>query len=208
MKPTSDQGGGRSLPRSPDRQEADPNDEDLIAAMADSDQDAADRFVRRHERRVYLIAYSMTGDRGIAEDVAQETFLRVWRYAEVFDPARGSALSWTSTIAKNLAIDAGRKRTPVPVDPVEALILLGKGAEPSMDDVVVGNEMARRLWDVLLAMPETQRRALLLSSFYGQSASQIAADEGIPLGTAKSRIRLALARVRAALAEEDEEGPA
>src|SRR6202035_1407220 len=70
------------------------SDEALLAGMAGGDKDAAVTFVRRYQRRVFGLAHSMTGDVGVAEEVAQEALIRVWRHAPVFDPRRGSVTSW------------------------------------------------------------------------------------------------------------------
>src|ERR1700678_4368298 len=92
-------------------------DEALLAGMAVGDQEAAVAFVRRYQRRVFGLAHSMTGDVGVAEEVAQEALIRVWRHAPVFDPRRGSVTSWVLTITRNLTIDALRLRRAVPTDP-------------------------------------------------------------------------------------------
>ncbi len=97
--------------------EGEVSDEALLAGMAVGDQSAAVTFVRRYQRRVFGLAYSMTSDAGVAEDVAQEAMVRVWRHAPVFDPRRGSVTSWVLTITRNLAIDALRLRRAVPTDP-------------------------------------------------------------------------------------------
>ena len=76
-----------------------------VAGMSAGDDRAAEVFVQRHERRVFGIALAITADRVTAEDVAQEAFVRAWRHAAVFDPLRASAISWLSTITRNLAID-------------------------------------------------------------------------------------------------------
>src|SRR5215469_6263843 len=93
------------------------SDDGLLAGMALGEQSAAVAFVRRYQKRVFGLAYSMTGDAGVAEDVAQEAMIRVWRHAPVFDPRRGSVASWVLTITRNLAIDALRLRRAVPTDP-------------------------------------------------------------------------------------------
>ena len=93
------------------------SDEALLAGMAVGEQAAAVAFVRRYQRRVFGLAYSMTSDAGVAEDVAQEAMIRVWKHAPVFDPRRGSVASWVLTITRNLAIDALRLRRAVPTDP-------------------------------------------------------------------------------------------
>src|SRR6516165_4795468 len=93
------------------------SDEGLLAGMAVGEQAAAVTFVRRYQRRVFGLAYSMTGDTGVAEDVSQEALLRAWKHAPVFDPRRGSVASWVLTITRNLAIDSLRMRRAVPTDP-------------------------------------------------------------------------------------------
>src|SRR6516225_1392432 len=80
------------------------DDDALLGAMAAGDQEAAARFVRRHQRQVYGLAFSVTGDGATAEDVAQEAFTRAWRHAASFDPRRASATTWLLTITRNLAI--------------------------------------------------------------------------------------------------------
>lgn len=182
------------------------SDEALVAAMAAGDAMAAAALVRRCQRRVFGIALAITGDRSVAEDVAQETFLRVWRHATVFDAHRASARTWISSIARNLAIDVVRSRRAVPVDP-----LLGLAERDGPDDEVTAEERAvasSLVGDVrraVEALPAEQRRALMRAAFYGQTAAEVSVAEHIPLGTAKSRIRLALAKVRTTVAAEREE---
>lgn len=175
------------------------SDEALVAGMAAGDEDAGAAFVRRHERKVYGIAVAVTMDRSTAEDVAQEAFLRAWRHAAVFDPRRAPAAAWLSTITRNLAIDALRLRRATPVDPDDAVWLDLGVDERAPDAQAVHADAVDRVRGALRTVPVEQRRALVRSAFYGQSASEIAAAEGIALGTAKSRVRLGLARVRDAV---------
>ena len=172
------------------------SDEALVAGMAAGDDRAGAAFVRRHEQKVYGIAYAITTNRATAEDVAQEAFLRAWRHAAVFDPRRAPAGSWLSTITRNLAIDALRLQRAVPVGPDDAVWLGmasdGEAIEAHAEQV----EAVGRVREALRSVPVDQRRALMRSAFYGQSASEIAAAEDIALGTAKRRIRLGLAKVR------------
>src|SRR5690349_2083588 len=86
----------------------DASDEALVAGLALGDADAALAFVRRFQRRVYGCALAIVGDRGRAEDVAQEAFVRAWKHAAIFDPRRASVATWLLTITRNLAIDAVR----------------------------------------------------------------------------------------------------
>lgn len=167
--------------------------------MAAGDEQAGVAFVRRYQRRVFGLALGLTGDVPLAEDVAQEALLRVWRHAPVFDARRGSVTSWVLTIARNLAVDQLRMRRSVPADPddLAALGLAAEAADPA--EVATGRSEVGRVAVALRALPPTQRRALLLSAYYGLSASEVAEQEAIPLGTAKTRIRTSMHKVREAL---------
>jgi RNA polymerase sigma factor (sigma-70 family) len=201
MEVSPDDRAPRPLRRGADIKKA--SDEVLVASMSGGDDRAAEVFVRRHEGRVFGIALAITGDRATAEDVAQEAFVRAWRHAAVFDPRRASATAWLSTIARNLAIDALRLRRSTPVDPDDAIWSLvdEKGSAPAAR--VEHNDAMDRVRTALRAVPVDQRRALVRSAFYGQSATEIAELESIPVGTAKSRIRLGLSRVRSILDGEE-----
>jgi RNA polymerase sigma factor (sigma-70 family) len=188
-----------------DRMAASPSDPDeiLIAGLATGDHDAEVAFVRRFEFRVYGLAFRLVRDKALAEDIAQEAFLRAWRHAADFDPSRGSVTTWLLAITRNVAIDALRRRRAEPVDPE-----LLKSLEPdvqakSPDELVADNDAASRLRGVIGHLPTEQRRALVLAFFYGRTAHEISISEGIPLGTAKTRIRAAMTKLRAALGPEN-----
>jgi RNA polymerase sigma-70 factor (ECF subfamily) len=144
----------------------------------------------------------VVGDPTQAEEIAQEAFIRAWRNAGSYDARRGSVSSWLLTITKNLAIDALRKKRAQPIDPSAALLLdlPAQGAEPH-DAATVADD-TDRVRAALGLLPEGQRRALLLAAFYGLSAREISENESIPLGTAKSRIRTSLKKVRSLLGED------
>jgi RNA polymerase sigma-70 factor (ECF subfamily) len=175
------------------------SDEALLAGMAVGEQAAAVAFVRRYQRRVFGLAFSMTGDPGVAEDVAQEAMIRVWRHAPVFDPRRGSVASWVLTITRNLAIDALRLRRAVPTDPDEFAATTTGSDEHNPEDSVRRGDIRQVVHAALGVLPEEQRRAVVLAAVYGRTALEISESEGIPLGTAKTRIRTALIRLRAAV---------
>ncbi len=94
-------------------------DDALVAGLAIEDPDAATAFVRRFQAKVYGMALSVTHDPALANDVAQEAFLRAWRAAATYDAMRGSVSAWLLTIARNAAIDAVRARRSVPADDQE-----------------------------------------------------------------------------------------
>jgi RNA polymerase sigma-70 factor (ECF subfamily) len=175
------------------------SDDGLLAGMAVGDQAAAVAFVRRYQRRVFGLAYSMTGDAGVAEDVAQEAMIRVWKHAPVFDPRRGSVASWVLTITRNLTIDALRLRRAVPTDPDEFAAAALRSNEHNPEDAVQRGDVRDVVRDALGVLPPEQKRAVVLAAVYGRTALEISESENIPLGTAKTRIRTALIRLRAAV---------
>jgi len=175
------------------------SDDGLLAGMAVGEQAAAVTFVRRYQRRVFGLAYSMTGDTGVAEDVSQEALLRAWKHAPVFDPRRGSVASWVLTITRNLAIDALRLRRAVPTDPDDFAAAALRSNEHDPEDAIRRGDVRDLVRGGLDALPPEQRRAVVLAAVYGRTALEISESEGIPLGTAKTRIRTALIRLRAAV---------
>jgi RNA polymerase sigma factor (sigma-70 family) len=177
-----------------------PSDEALLELYAISDPDASAAFVARFQGRVFGVACTILGDGRAAEDVAQEALIRAGRHAGAFDRRRGSVKTWLSTITRNLAIDAMRARRSIAVDP-DDLTRLITTLERDPADVAVVHDDIDRLRDALTRLPEEQRRAVVLAGVWGVTAREIAEREGIPLGTAKTRIRTALGRLRDAMRE-------
>lgn len=184
---------------------AGPSDEALMAGMAIGDDLAALAFVRRYQKRVFGLAVGLLGDAGVAEDVAQEALLRAWRHAPVFDARRGTVTSWVLTITRNLAIDAIRRRRASPTDPDDLVAMGLAGGGLPVDEEVMAGQLSPGLRAAVNALPAEQRRATLLSALYGRTAEEISVSESIPLGTAKTRIRAGLQKLRAAL--DDAKGP-
>ncbi|HEX3794363.1 MAG TPA: sigma-70 family RNA polymerase sigma factor [Acidimicrobiales bacterium] len=174
-------------------------DEALLAGMALGDQSAAVAFVRRYQRRVYGLAYSMTSDASVSEEVAQEALIRVWRHAPVFDPRRGSVTSWVLTITRNLTIDALRMRRAIPTDPDDFAASAMMSLEHNPEDAVLRGDVSGVVRSALADLSPEHRRAVVLAAVYGRTALEISEEEGIPLGTAKTRIRTGLLRLRAAV---------
>lgn len=178
------------------------SDDTLLAGLATGDADSAAAFIRRFQRRVYGLAVAIIGERGGAEDVAQEAFVRAWRHAAAYDARRGSVATWLLTITRNVALDGLRARRFDVIDP-EALV-----AVPSRDPLPeeragITDEVGRALY-VVRQLPAEQRRALLLATLLGWSAREIAEADGIPLGTAKTRIRAGMSKLRVSLVERPE----
>jgi len=179
------------------------SDDALLAGLATGDPEAASAFVRRFQRRVFGLAVTIVGESRAAEDVAQEAFLRAWRHAGAYDARRGTVVTWLLTITRNLAIDAVRVRRPITLDPDVILGLDLAGAERLPEELVALRDDADRLVAALARLPADQRRALVLAGLMGRTAREVSEVEGIPLGTAKTRIRTGLLRLRAALVSEE-----
>lgn len=177
-----------------------PSDEALMAGMAAGDSTAAAALVRRYQKRVFGLALSIVSDAGTAEEVAQEALVRVWRHSAVYDARRGAVSSWILTITRNLAIDALRLRRAVPVDPQDFIGLALVGGEVP-EEAALAADGAPAVRAALASLPDEQRRALVLAAVYGRTAQEISVAERIPLGTAKTRIRAGLQKLRGALVD-------
>ncbi len=181
---------------------AEPSDETLLARYARSDPEGSAAFVKRYERRVFGVARTIVGDARAAEEVAQEALLKVWRHADAFDARRGTVAAWVLTITRNLAIDVVRSRRPITVAPDDLVRLSASDRDPG-DVVALGDDL-HRLHAALGALPDAQRTAVVLAGVWGITAREIAEQEGIPLGTAKTRIRAALIRLREAMLHDEQ----
>lgn len=135
-----------------------------------------------------------------AEDLAQETMLTLWRKAPQFDPAKAQAATWVFTIARNLRIDHLR-RERYPQAPEEVLTTLPDSA-PHPDEHTLAGQRQRRVRAVLAELPADQAEVIRMSFFDDAPHVEIAERLGLPLGTVKSRIRLAMKRIRTALGDE------
>ncbi|MDQ4084696.1 MAG: sigma-70 family RNA polymerase sigma factor [Actinomycetota bacterium] len=175
----------------------------LVAGLAVGDPPAATAFVRRFQGNVFGLALSITRDPALAEDVSQEAFLRAWRAASTYDPGRASVMTWLLTITRNTAIDAVRARRSTPTSPelLEAVLQdTFTGNDPA--DIAMHRLDSARALQHLAALHPTQARAVVLAVVGGCTAVEVSEHERIPLGTAKTRIRTGLMRLRTAMQEE------
>jgi RNA polymerase sigma-70 factor (ECF subfamily) len=169
-------------------------DGQLIERVAAGEQRAFDELHRRYARPVLGLALRRLGDRGRAEDAAQDAFVAVWRSARTYDPSRGTGAPWLYAVARN-AITDGQRRTPTPVAELED----GPASDPDPADEAEASWTAWRVHRALEVLPEHERPVIELAYWSGLSQSEIAQQLGVPLGTVKTRTRSALARLADAL---------
>jgi RNA polymerase sigma-70 factor (ECF subfamily) len=173
------------------------SDEALVAGLAAGDPDATAVLVRRFEGRVYGLALSIARQPEAAAEVAQDAFVRAWRYAASFDPRRGSAAAWLLGIARNAALDHLRalgRRLDRPADGLFANLV-------GDEDLVSPHDELAMVAAELRALPVEQRETLMAAAYYGFTAREISEAWDVPLGTVKTRLRLAMHRLRSVLAE-------
>ena len=186
--------GARSGP-GPD---VDRTDRETMERLAGGDLGALERLYEQYGAMSFSIAYRITGDRASAEDVVQEAFLGAWRNAAGYADARGSVRAWLLSIVHHRAIDAIRRRRPASELPAEE-----EGARtpsaltlPDVWGEVSGRLDRETVAAALAVLPEAQREAVELAYFSGLTQVEIAARTGVPLGTVKGRVRLALVTLR------------
>jgi RNA polymerase sigma-70 factor (ECF subfamily) len=178
-------------------------DEDLMPLVERKQPAAFEVLYDRHGGAAFSLAYRIAGDRAVAEEVTQEAFLSAWRSGARYDRARGSVRTWLLGVVRNRAIDALRRdaaRPPALSLDAETRVLEPATAELT-DIEAVRREAAREVRGVLAQLPDDQLKVVQLAYFGGLSQSEIAEALGMPLGTVKGRMRLAMEKMRAKLAE-------
>lgn len=168
---------------------------ELLARAGRGDADALEALYHRHGPRAMGVALRVLRERADAEEALQETFIEVWRRAREYSPARGTVEAWLLTIARTRAIDRLRSRA------ARGRMVEAKSAEPPEpgpnlpDAASAAAQDAERVQDALQSLPVEQRLALELAYWEGLSQTEIAERTGQPLGTVKTRVRLALLKL-------------
>ena len=167
----------------------------LVRAIASGhDRNAFKELYGFYAPRIQTMLLRSGATDEIAEDIAQETLIAVWRKAESYDPERATVSAWMFTIARNLRIDRFRRDKRAQLHNVYELV--EPTASPSPDMPLETIELEGRVRAALDELPDEQVRVVNLSFFEGRAHGEIAEKLGIPLGTVKSRLRLAMARLR------------
>lgn len=173
-------------------------DTQLLEGIAGGDESSLAALYDRYHLLAFSLALRVVNDRGRAEDVVQDAFLSVWRKAGSFAEGRGSVKTWLTSIVRNRAIDVVRARRESDADD-EAVLLALRDPSPSVVEQVTAALDAETIRAAMSALPIEQRQAVVMAYFEGRSHSEISEVTGLPLGTVKSRIRLAMQRLKGEL---------
>lgn len=190
---------------------SDTPDESLVTQVARGDSAALEVLYDRYASRVLGISVKILGDQALAEDILQETFWRVWQSASTYQSPLGPFTGWLFRIARNLSIDAYRRRSSRPQP-----FLSADGSDPILDQTpdpdtdvaeqaqsILQNRQVRQALD---SLPAVQRQVIELAYFYGMTRQEIAEATGEALGTIHTRARLALQKLRGELERDEFEG--
>jgi RNA polymerase sigma-70 factor (ECF subfamily) len=178
-------------------------DEELIGLVAQRDERALERLYEKYGRAIYSLVLRMLRDPGRAEEVAQEVFLKVWRRPTSYVAGRGPFVTWLLSVAHHRAVDElrARRHEPLRIDGPD-----GAGADmpdegDDLDELAWLRERRGAIRHALKALPDAQRAAIELAYFGGLTQREIADRLGQPLGTIKTRMRLAMQKLRGSLTD-------
>jgi RNA polymerase sigma-70 factor (ECF subfamily) len=178
-------------------------DEALMMRVAVGESRPLEILIHRYRRRVYGVVFRAVGRTSEADDLFQETWIRVARRASTFDPARRFA-PWVATIATNLALDASRRAARYVDDDAEARADEQGEGTAGPEQALLAAHARQDITRALAALPDRMRQAVLLRYFDELSEEEMAASLGVPRGTVKSRLHNALKSLRRGLGEHDD----
>ena len=178
-------------------------DEELIGRVAQRDERALEQLYEKYGRAIYSLVLRMLRDPSRAEEVSQEVFLKVWRRPESYTPGRGPVVTWLLSVAHHRAVDElrARRHDTLPIDGADGggLEIVDDGAD--LADIAWVRERGLAIRTALVGLPQSQRHAVELAYYGGLTQREISDRLGEPLGTIKTRMRLAMQKLRASLAE-------
>ncbi|MBZ0278692.1 MAG: sigma-70 family RNA polymerase sigma factor [Anaerolineae bacterium] len=180
----------------------------LLERIQTGDEDALVALHTRYANLVYSVAYRVLNEPMVAEEVTQDTFMRLWHKSDAYDASKGRFLPWLLTITRRLAIDALRQRQRR--EPQAGMLFMDE--DPNIWENILSesgdSELRSTLREALARLPDEQRTLLELTYFYGMTHSDLAEHLALPLGTVKTRIRLGMQKLREAWLESAPVNPA
>lgn len=197
-------------PATPDRTGAvadlDVEDLELHRRLSDGERDAFDELYRRYAPTAYGLAYRLTGQQILAQDVVHDAFMALWRAPEAYDPARGGFRTFFLSLVHHRAVDTVRREERMRKRTERAANLepvVGEDVAEGVVDLAAIGERRREVREALTTLPAEQRQVLEMAYFDGKTQAAIADELGIPLGTVKTRTLAAMRKLRRALYRED-----
>ena len=187
---------------------SEPDDRQLLQRIVARDKEALDTLYSRYMTPVYSLALHMLKQPPLAEEVTQDVFLNIWLKAASFNAERGQARSWIMSVAHHRVVDVirSRRRAAAMTDPEGYETLERLPADGATVETQVQQNLDReRIMRVLTTLPDSQREVIELAYFEGYSQSEMAERLSQPLGTVKTRVRLATQKLRTVLQEDDNE---
>ena len=202
----------RAVPRdvtSGDGQHAPVPDDELMRGLAAGRIEALEQLYDRYSSLVFSVSLRVLYDWQLAEDVTQDVFVRLWQRPESYDPTRGRLLSWLMSVTRNRAIDerrrlSRRQRSEDEEEPNLELRDRDEHGDPVLELAL--SETRRIVRTAMQALPPAQRQVVELAYFGGLTQTEIAERTGVPLGTVKTRVRLAMRKLRETLESDEGQG--
>jgi RNA polymerase sigma-70 factor (ECF subfamily) len=182
------------------------DDESLIRQIAKSQTEAFSELYDRYSSFVFGLAVNAVSDQGLAEEITQDVFLRIWNKASTYQPGHGKISSWIAGITRNRAIDVfryQRNRSEGKSLYLEDIPTFDPPDNLNIEVEIESKIQKQRLLQALFQLPQEQRDTLALAYFRGYTHEEAAEMLGLPLGTIKTRIRLGMEKLRKILALED-----
>ncbi|ANE48125.1 RNA polymerase sigma24 factor [Paenibacillus swuensis] len=173
-------------------------DTDLLERIAAKDAEALQQLYDRYEKPVYAFAYRMVKDAMQAEEIVQELFFRIWNAAEHYDPAQGKWTTWMFTLTRNIAIDGLRKKENRTVkqmtepEKLQQYADRNTNTEAEIENKLIGEEVRA----ALQSLNKDQQQVIEMIYFGGYTQQEVSSQQEIPLGTVKSRVRLAIKQLK------------
>ena len=175
------------------------NDETLVRLAASADQDALGELYDRYSRLVFSLALNIVGNYAAAEEITLDVFVRVWEKADTYRPDQAKVSTWLTSIARYRSIDVLRRQGSRPEQHSVGWAEVASSDMPSTDGPEVATERAlerQRVQAAIAELPPDQKQVLALAYFMGYTHREIAEALDQPLGTVKTRIRLAMHKLR------------
>lgn len=179
-------------------------DVELYHRLQQGDKQALEHLYDNYQKLLFSFSYRITGQRELAEEIVQEVFIKIWTKKGMYNETKGKFSSWLLTITRNTSIDMLRKKKETTYTIEERDALANDSA--STEDIVEWKEQGAKIRKAVTTLTEEQQEIVELFYYKGLSQTKIAEKCGIPLGTVKGRVRLALRHLHEKLANSEERG--